>query len=695
MRLELNDGRGGRYRAARRVAVTAGVAWGIGGIGGMGGTGLGVAMADVGRVRAVAVAGGSAGPGLEYGRFADAIINDEGRVLFRADVALRVLANDECAGATELSKGVTLVSTHGATDSPTNTGCDGYGDAWFKYTADVAGDVKFSMYGADFPVKFTMFRGQCGALQPLGCALDRRTMAAGETIYIRVGSWPPVVHGTVCIAIEPLMGSNVRFSPRWVDQAIFSDRSGQMEILLRRGDTTGFDPERFHTGIESPVFRNSGRFALMGGVTGFPAVAWQSTPTAAMIAENGGGEVSLIDIEVAPKPPAFPDWFLPPPRMMEEGLVAYSSLDGAWVRYGEAIMGTGEQAPGFGKGVTVRRFEQPVVASSGGVVFRSGLAGEGFDDASAALWVDPDADGAAPVEVIAYTGMPAPGVNGATFASFAMEPAINAAGTVVFWASLVGEGVDETNNSGIWAMRGGELSLLLRTGGAAPEIENGSVVQTLSRRPALNEQGEAAVMGYVTGGEVTPLSNSVIWTVAANGQARMVVREGDAAPTGAGVMYASFSDPVLNDRGDVAFHAHLRGDDVSKTNSSTIVLAPSTGRAVKIARTGDMLAVSGNEDRRVTDLTFGTDRPSSGRGQLNNGGQIVFQALFADSTSAVYVGGAYCLADINLDGVVTSGDFFDFLTAFFDGRALADINESGQIDSSDFFNFLTVFFAGC
>jgi hypothetical protein len=52
-----------------------------------------------------------------------------------------------------------------------------------------------------------------------------------------------------------------------------------------------------------------------------------------------------------------------------------------------------------------------------------------------------------------------------------------------------------------------------------------------------------------------------------------------------------------------------------------------------------------------------------------------------------------CRCDWNHDSLVTSADFFEFLTAFFANNA--DLNCSGQTTSDDFFEFLTCFFTGC
>ncbi|MGE3108267.1 MAG: hypothetical protein AB7G11_16035 [Phycisphaerales bacterium] len=55
-----------------------------------------------------------------------------------------------------------------------------------------------------------------------------------------------------------------------------------------------------------------------------------------------------------------------------------------------------------------------------------------------------------------------------------------------------------------------------------------------------------------------------------------------------------------------------------------------------------------------------------------------------------------CPCDWNTDGTISSQDFFDFLTAFFDSNA--DFNHSGATDSQDFFDFIACLFAppvGC
>lgn len=74
---------------------------------------------------------------------------------------------------------------------------------------------------------------------------------------------------------------------------------------------------------------------------------------------------------------------------------------------------------------------------------------------------------------------------------------------------------------------------------------------------------------------------------------------------------------------------------------------------------------------------------------------VVSHACTSVYSEGVELGVNHCLADFNSDAVVNSQDFFDFLTAYFEGLPAADVDGSGTVDSQDVFVYLEAFFGEC
>ena len=226
-------------------------------------------------------------------------------------------------------------------------------------------------------------------------------------------------------------------------------------------------------------------------------------------------------------------------------------------------------------------------------------------------------------------------------------PRINRTGEIAFDAGLTGPGVTSANDSGLWTNAPGTVTLIAREGdrapGTPPNVLFGGMYNGGARPPLLNVKGEVAILAQLTGPGITSLNDEGIWL----GPARaltLVARKGNQAPgTPFGVIFSSLSYPALNDRGQVAFSGSLTGPGITSLNDHGIWVTDLTGAVTLLIREGDTLEIAPSDIRTVTRVAFymtlsgGDDGQPSG---FNNFGQVAFEAEFDRGSSGIFLASA-------------------------------------------------------
>ena len=233
--------------------------------------------------------------------------------------------------------------------------------------------------------------------------------------------------------------------------------------------------------------------------------------------------------------------------------------DGIWSdRSGSGIqlvVRGGEQAPETNPGVSFRfdLIRAPAFNESGQLAFDAFLSGASVEAAnSRGIWSEGGGEG---LRMVTRAGNHAPGTDlGVNFNINFMEPLLNDAGEIAFRGSLSGIGVDSSNSIGIWSEGGGSgLKLVVRSGDRAPGTDEGTMFAA-PLPPLFNNDGHTAFQVELQGNGVGETNNWGIWKETAGDGLDLVAREGEAAPgTEAGVKFRSFSNLAFNDNGQTAF----------------------------------------------------------------------------------------------------------------------------------------------
>ena len=446
-------------------------------------------------------------------------------------------------------------------------------------------------------------------------------------------------------------------------EGVWSEGSGSLALAARSGDLAP-GTDRNYSDFSSLVLNDAGQIAFWAGLQGGGSGIWVNrTGIVTLVARQGSQATDM------PAGVVYGNFFLST-VLNNAGQTAFSSslggsgvnLTNRWGIWSEgagslaAVIRTGEQAPGV-PGASIkepasgRSFATPVLNDTGQTVFIGRLAGIGVDETNGTgIWSGDDGN----LAMVMRAGTQAPGTPaGVSFANFTISlslsdpPALDSSGRTAFVALLTGNGVDSTNNAGIFSEGSGNLALVARLGSQAPGLPSGVNFGgdfgaiSFQLPVVMNDAGQTAFGVRLTGRDVDGSNNSSIWSEG-TGSLALVARRGSqapGAPTGITFDGFGFRSIVLNNAGQTAFLAELIGSGVDDSNNDGIWATDQSGVLQLIAREGNLLEVSPGEFRTISSLRFigGTGNSDGRPSGFNNLGQVAFHARFTDNSAGIFV----------------------------------------------------------
>lgn len=355
----------------------------------------------------------------------------------------------------------------------------------------------------------------------------------------------------------------------------------------------------------------------------------------------------------------------------------------------EIVLTTGESAPVPAPGWTFSYIDQPVLNAAGQMVFRASLTdGQNF---TSSLWRMTGRT----LEFLAWADPIPPGPGEAVFDELPLRAMLNDAGVVTFWARQRGDGFHAGNNSAYWRGTPGNIDPILRIGDPAPGIP-GQVLQRLPREAASNAFGRIAFIGHLVPDSDPPMNNSVLWAeTGAGGSFTPVAREGQPVPGLTGAFYAILGPVTFNHHGHVALLVNLRGAGVTNQTNLALLASDQVGRLAVVARTGDDFEIGGGVVRRIVNINFADGAMQAGTGTFAADGTVLFELRFHDKSTAIVAATVGCRADIDGNGAMDIFDFIEFGNLFDQQHPRADFEPDTVFDIFDFLAFGREFAAGC
>lgn len=465
--------------------------------------------------------------------------------------------------------------------------------------------------------------------------------------------------------------------------------------------------------LDAPVMNSVGQVAFRSSLSGPGIVGSDYSGLWAGDEVNGLRRIVKTG-DIAPGLPAGTAFkgFVESPSMNSTGQVAFTSnLVGPGLDFSNSrslwresaggnlqlLAREGTQAPGLPAGVIFSELGRPDFSDSGRGVFSGLLSGPGITSENAkGIWGEAAGSG---LRMIARVGDQVPGLPaGVNFLNFS-PPMTTPAGQILLHASLVGPGIDLTNNTGVWRVTpleagGTEFDLVVRDGDPAPGLPAGSTFTGFGHgfpdtSPVANVRGEIALLGKFKRPDER-FGDSGIWSEGGGDGLQLVAKEGDPAPgTSDGVYFDAFgftqtSFPLLNAAGQTAFVSELGGPGTNNAKRALFVHTPGEETQL-IVREGNFIDV--NDDPQVEELRqvqffdfadstdWDVGALSGRRSGFNDRGEVAFYATFTDGSSGAFVSRLALFeipGDFNDDGIVNTADYTVWRDGFGTTYAQAD-----------------------
>jgi hypothetical protein len=178
--------------------------------------------------------------------------------------------------------------------------------------------------------------------------------------------------------------------------------------------------------------------------------------------------------------------------------------------------------PGAPGGSRFSSFDLRAVDGEGHVAFRAALSGGGVDNGNdQGVWSDVSGQ----LELIAREGAEMPAAT-ADEIFLGFGPPLVSPGRTVFLADLAGPEVSSENNTSIWSHDGGQLHLIAREGDQAPGATSGQLFSSISS-PIINSVGQVFFGATIVGDGVDSSNDFGLWAEDRQGALRLIVRRGD------------------------------------------------------------------------------------------------------------------------------------------------------------------------